>query len=210
MNGGPESVNGGTAAPGPDTMPQVPDEAGDRRACSFRGWVRETCRRAILWGIGAIALLGGISWYLRDPDSEPLSRAFGALLLYGVLFLASLAKIWWTAGGDAVVLEEDALAYQPLHTFRPRRIPLGGEIALTVHRSGAVRSACEGVQAHVRSSSSPKGCARILAREFFLNLGLIDGRTEFLTRLGDSLEARGLEPVAGRRWSWLKPGWSEE
>ena len=173
------------------------DGAGDRRAFSFRGWVRETCRRAILWGIGAIALLGGISWYLRDPDSEPLARAFGALLLYGVLFLASLAKIWWTAGGDAVVLEEDSLAYQPLHTFRPRRIPLGGVLACHPKtETQALRFVYE---------SSPGR-----AREFFLNLGLIDGRTEFLARLGDSLEARGLEPVAGRRWSWLKPGWSEE
>ncbi len=171
-------------------------EQTDARAFSFRSWVRDICRRAILWGMGVIVLLGGVSWFLRDPDSKPLSRAFGALLLYGLLFLLSLMKIWWTAGGTAVVLEDDSLAYQPLHTFWPRRIPLDGVL------SCAPKTETQSLRFVYETHSGR-------AREFFLNLGLIRHRTQFLSRLGDELGARGLEPVDGQRWAWNRPGWSE-
>ena len=171
-------------------------EQPPERSFPFREWVRETCRRAIVWGIGVIVLLGGVSWFLRDPESEPLSRAFGTLLIYGTLFLVSLAKIWWTAGGAAVVLEEESLAYQPLHTFWPKRIPLGGVL------SCAPRTETQSLRFVYESSPGR-------AREFFLNLGLIRGRTAFLTQLGEVLHERGLEPVAGQTWAWARPTWSE-
>lgn len=176
--------------------PMVTGEPARDRSFPFRSWVRATCRRAIIWGIGVIAVLGGVSWYLRDPDSEPLSRAFGALLIYGTLFLVSLAKIWWTAGGAAVVLEDESLAYQPLHTFWPKRIPLGGVL------SCAPRTETQSLRFVYESSPGR-------AREFFLNLGLIRGRTAFLTALGEELRERGLEPVEGQTWAWIRAGWSE-
>lgn len=162
----------------------------------FRPWVRQTCRKAILWGVGVVTILGGATWLLRSPESEPLSRAFGALLLYGTLFLASLGKIWWTAGGPAVVLEDDALAYQPLHTFKPRRIPLDSVLAC------APKKETQSLR-FVYEAAPGRG------REFFLNLGVIDGRSELLTRLGAELERRGLVREPGTRWSWRRPGWSE-
>ena len=48
----------------------------------FRPWVRSTCRRAMIWGIGVLALLGIVAWLLRTPGSAPLSRAFGVLAGY--------------------------------------------------------------------------------------------------------------------------------
>lgn len=166
------------------------------RSFSFRSWVRDTCRKATLWGVGIVALLGGVTWLFRDPQSEPLSRAFGALVLYGLLFLISLGKIWWTAGGAAVVLERDSLAYQPLHTFRPRRIPLASVLAC------APKTETQSLR-FVYEASPGRG------REFFLNLGVIEGRTGFLSELGTRLEAHGLVAEPGERWSWRRPGWSE-
>jgi len=165
-------------------------------AFPFRQWVRNTCRRAIVWGIGAIALIGGLTWFLRAPGNEPVTRAFGALFLYGALFLASLAKIWWTARGAAVLLEEDALAYQPLHTFWPRRIALDSILAC------APKEETRALRFVYQASSQT-------AREFFLNLAVIEERSRFLTELGEKLEARGLVPVAGARWGWQRPDWSE-
>lgn len=172
------------------------DPAPRRHSFPFRSWVRNTCRNAIIWGIGAVALLGGVTWLLRDPTSRPLSRAFGALAFYGVLFLASLIKIWWTAGGPAVVLEEGALAYQPLHTFRPRRIPFDKVYACApkeeTHSLRFVHEARPGQ-----------------GREFFLNLAVIERRTEFLTLLGERLEEQGLATVPGKRWAWRRLDWVE-
>ena len=173
-------------------------EPSEREATSFpfRPWVRDTCRKATVWGVGIVALLGVVTWLFRDPQSAPLSRAFGALVLYGLLFLASLGKIWWTAGGDAVVLETDALAYQPLHTFRPRRIPLDRVFAC------APKAETSSLR-FVYEASPGRG------REFFLNLGVIEGRTRFLALLGERLEERGLVAERGERWSWRRPGWVE-
>ena len=77
---------------------------------AFRPWVRSTCKRAMIWGIGVVALFGGVAWWMREPGAAPLSRAFGVLVLYGALFLGSLLKIWWTAGRPAVVVDDEALA----------------------------------------------------------------------------------------------------
>ncbi len=173
------------------------DQLGEEvRSFPFRSWVRDTCRKATIWGVGIAVFLGGIVWLFRDPQSKPLSRAFGALLLYALLFLVSLAKIWWTAGGAAVVLEQDALAYQPLHTFRPRRIPLDSVLAC------APKKQTQSLR-FVYEASPGRG------REFFLNLGVIQDRTAFLTLLGDKLEERGLVSEPTERWSWRRPGWSE-
>ncbi len=166
------------------------------RSFPFRPWVRDTCRKATIWGIGIVGLLGGVTWLFRDPRSEPLSRAFGALLLYGLLFLVSLAKIWWTAGGAAVVLEDGTLAYQPLHTFRPKRIPLDSVLACAPKpETQSLRFVYEASPGH--------------GREFFLNLGVIEGRTELLALLGERLRERGLVPVEGAHASWRRPDWSE-
>lgn len=173
-------------------MPPV----SDSEAFPFRPWVRETCMRAILWGIGLSLLIGALLWYLSEPGSEPVRRAFGALLLYGLLFLASLLKIWWTASGSAVVLESDALAYQPLHTFWPRRIALDSVWAC------APKEETQSLRL-VYEAKPERG------REFFLNLGVIEGRSRFLTLLGERLEERGLVRQPDTRWAWSRPDWSE-
>ena len=169
---------------------------GAARSFGFRPWVRKICRRATLWGLGVVGLLGVVLWLSRDPQSEPLNRAFGALLLYGLLFLVSLAKVWWTAGGAAVVLDGEALAYQPLHTFRRRRISLDSVLAC------APKAETQSLRL-VYEASPGRG------REFFLNLGVIQGRTEFLSSLGSELDRRGLAPEPELRWSWRRPGFSE-
>ena len=89
----------------------------------FRPWVRSTCRRAMIWGVGVVALLGLVAWLFRTPGSAPLGRAFGVLAGYGLLFWLTLLKVWWTAGLPAVEVDGEAIAYQPLHTFRPQRVP---------------------------------------------------------------------------------------
>jgi hypothetical protein len=48
------------------------------------------------------------------------------------------------------------------------------------------------------------------ARELFLNLGVIDGRHEFLDELGRRLVDDGLEPVEGEQNSWRRGGWELE
>ncbi len=160
----------------------------------FRPWVRSTCRKALFWGLGVVAILGGITYVLKQPGSVPAARAFGVLLLYGSLFWVTLAKVWWTAGSDALTLDDEYLAYQPLHTFWPRRIELDGVLACGPRPD---------TQALRLVHLGKKG----EEREFFLNLGVIGGRNEFLHALGQALEARGLEPVPGRRDSWSHPDW---
>lgn len=180
-----------TNRPRPQDRPRA--SGGEREVhFGFRPWVRRTTGRAIVWGLGAVALLGVVTWLVRTPQSVPLSRAFGTLSIYGLLFLATLAKIWWTAGGAAVTLDDDALGYQPLHTFRPKRVPFEGIVACSpkagthafrvVHRRGD------------------------RARELFLNLGVVEGRSRFLAELGLRLAADGLEPDGERLHSWRRPG----
>ncbi|MCZ6506767.1 MAG: hypothetical protein O7A98_06340 [Acidobacteria bacterium] len=160
----------------------------------FRPWVRSTCRSALLWGLGVVAILGGITYVLQQPGSVPAARAFGVLMFYGSLFWVTLAKVWWTAGGAAVSLADGFLAYQPLHTFSPRRI------ALEAILSCAPRPGTQALRLVHRGKRGKE-------REFFLNLGVVDGRNEFLDRLGTELENRGLRAVAEQRNAWRHPQW---
>ena len=157
----------------------------------FRPWVRSTCRRAMIWGVGVVAVLGLLTWLLRSPASAPLYRAFGALVFYGLLFLATLAKIWWTAGQPAVRIDEDALGYQPLHTFRPRRVPFDRILGL------APKEGTQSLRILHRKGDR--------ARELFLNLGVVKGRHRLLAELGQRLEERGLEPIPGQPEAWQHP-----
>jgi hypothetical protein len=150
----------------------------------------------MIWGIGVVVLFGVISWWVREPGSAPLSRAFGVLMLYAALFLGSLIKIWWTAGRPAVILDERGLAYQPLHLFRPKRI---------LWRSILAASPKEGTRSYRLAFEKSPG----KAKEFFLNLAVVARNHDLLERLGRELEADGLEPVEGEQRSWLRPGWEE-
>jgi len=162
----------------------------------FRPWVRSTCRKGVVWGIGVIALFGGIAWVYRDPSGPTVGRAFGVLALYALLFLCTLLKIWGTAKyRPAIRLIDEAMEYQPLHTFRTRQIVLD-----TVHYV-APR---EGTQSLRFVHELPRG-----PQEFYLNLGVVDGRNEFLDALGERLVARGLHPIDGKRNSWKRPEWDE-
>jgi len=159
----------------------------------FRPWVRSTCRKAMVWGIGVVALLGLVTWWLRAPGTAPAGRAFGVLVFYGVLFWLTLFKIWWTAGKSAVVVEGEWLGYQPLHTFSLEKIPYEKTFFC------GPRQATESLRLiHERKPNK--------AQEFFLNLAVIDGRHEFLDVLGERLESAGLEPEAGERYTWRRPG----
>ncbi len=158
----------------------------------FRPWVRSTCRRAMVWGVGVVALLGGVAWLLRTPGSAPLGRAFGVLAGYGLLFWLTLLKVWWTAGRPAVSVDGEGVAYQPLHTFRPRRIPYG-----TILASGP-RAGTQSLQLVVRK---PSGRARPL----FLNLGVIRGRHRLLAELDRHLAAAGLAPDPRSPHTWRHP-----
>ncbi len=183
MGGGPRRLRQNGAAMPRETFP-------------FRPWVRSACRTAMLWGVGALAVLGLVTWLLRSPGEAPLGRAFGALTFYGALFLLTLAKIWWTAGRPAAVLEDDAIGYQTLHGFRLRRLPLERVLAAEP-KAGT-------------SSYRIVYRAGDVARELFLNLGVIDGRTRLLDGLGRRLGERGLEPVPGRLHAWRRPEWRED
>ena len=168
----------------------------ERRAFAFRPWVRRSCRKAILWGLGVVALLGGVAWLFESPGSEPLGRAFGVLLFYSILFWLTLLKIWWTAGKPAVVVGSNFLSYQPLHTFRMRRIPY------TRMLSCVPRKQTESLRI-VHEKRPGQG------REFFLNLAVVDGRHAFLDLLGERLESAGLQPIPNEPDSWSRPGWQE-
>lgn len=159
----------------------------------FRPWVRNTCRKAMVWGIGVVAILGLVTWWLRAPGTAPAGRAFGVLLFYGTLFWLTLLKIWWTGGKAAVVVERDWLGYQPLHTFTLRKIPYDKTFFC------GPRAATDSLRLiHERKPDR--------AQEFFLNLAVIDGRHEFLDVLGERLEDAGLKAVAGEKDTWRRPG----
>ena len=180
-------------------MPEESHQEGtvsERVSFAFRPWVRRSCRKAMLWGVGVVALLGGVAWLFKTPDSAPLGRAFGVLLFYGVLFWLTLLKIWWTAGKPAVLVGRNFLSYQPLHTFRVRRIPYARVL------SSAPRKETESLRI-VHEKKPGQG------REFFLNLAVVDGRPSFLDLLGERLESAGLKPVPNEPNSWSRPGWHE-
>jgi len=150
----------------------------------------------MIWGVGVVALLGLVAWLFRTPGSAPLGRAFGVLAGYGLLFWLTLLKVWWTAGLPAVVVDAAALAYQPLHTFRPRRVPWERILA------SAPRPGTQSLRLVVLK---PRGGAR----ELFLNLGVIRGRHRLLEELGRQLAANGLLPIPGREDAWRRPEWVE-
>ncbi|HXO19981.1 MAG TPA: hypothetical protein VOA87_08670, partial [Thermoanaerobaculia bacterium] len=160
----------------------------------FRPWVRGTSRRAMIWGVGAVMALGAVVWLAQEDERGAWGRAFGVLLVYGVLFWGSLFKIWWTAGRPAVELDDAGFAYQPLHTFRPRRIPFARVL------SCGPRAGTEALRLVV-----DKGGVR---REFFLNLAVVKGQHRFVELLGKGLERAGLAPVAGKEKTWRRPGWT--
>ncbi len=140
-----------------------------------------------------VAALAGASALLADPADFTWRRAVQVLAGYGLLFLASLAKIWWTAGKPAAVVETDALLWQPLHRFRPLRARFADLVAVGPRPGTEALRLVEG--------SEP--------RERFLNLGLIDGRNEFLELVGERLRAAGLEPLPGVRHGFRRPGFQD-
>jgi hypothetical protein len=148
----------------------------------------------MLWGVGVLALLGAVSWLLRGPTGTPGARAFGVLALYGLLFWVTLAKVWWTAGSPAVRIGVGRLEYQPLHVFRPRVLELSTVLGCAPR---------EGTQALRFVHRGRRG----EERELYLNLGVVDGRHDFLERLGAALEGEGLAPVPGQQ-AWRRTDWN--
>jgi hypothetical protein len=153
--------------------------------------VRRGCRRALAWGLAVLAALALAVWWLRGPSGWAWDRAVGSLLGYSLLFWASLAKVWWTAGKPAVTVGEGALLYQPLWAFRPRRIPYGRVLAV------APRPGTAALRLLVERRGAP--------RELFLNLAVVEGGGDLLARLGERLEAAGLLPAAGAKATWARP-----
>ena len=163
---------------------------------AFRPWVRSTCRKAMIGGLGVLTLLVGVAWLLRSPDEGAFGRAFAVQAAYGVLFWATLLKIWWTAGGVAVEIDASCMAYQPLHTFSLRYIPIE-KILACGPRPGteSLRFVVEGLRRD---------------KEFFLNLAVVQHQHRFLDVLGESLTAAGLERVASEQLAWKRPDWEED
>lgn len=169
----------------------------------FRPWVRRVAVRAMVWGVGVVVALALALGWLRGPvgggwrggGGWAWGRASGVLLGYGLLFLASLLKVWWTAGGAAVEVAEETLSYRPLYAFRSRRLPYAAVLACGPRPgTSALRLVVE---------------RRGVARELFLNLAVIDGGGRLLERLGERLEEAGLAPVLGAKAAWARPGWEE-
>jgi hypothetical protein len=132
----------------------------------------------MLWGLAALVMLGGVSWMLRSPDDGAFGWAFAVLAGYGLLFWASLLKIWWTAGKPAVVVGKEALAYQPLHTFRPKTVAFDRILAMGP-RPGteSLRIVIEGLRRD---------------RELFLNLAVVQGQHLLLETLEERLQEDGM------------------
>lgn len=164
-------------------------------AFPFRPWVRSTSRRAMIWGVGVVTAVGAVAWWLERGETQAWGRAFGVLLAYSLLFWGTLLKIWWTAGRPAVSLDDEALYYQPLHTFRPSRVPIAAVLACNP------RPGTEALRVVVER----KG----VARELYLNLAVVKGQHRFLDLLEERLAAAGLERIAGRDHAWTRPDWRE-
>ena len=91
------------------------------------------------------------------------------------------------------MVAEEWLGYRPLHTFTLKKIPYD-----KTYFCGP-RQATQSLRLiHERKPER--------AQEFFLNLAVIDGRHEFLDLLGERLQRAGLEPEAGARHTWRRPG----
>jgi hypothetical protein len=165
------------------------------RSFPFRPWVRQTCRRAMLWGGAGLLLGAAVAWALRDPGTATLGRALQILLGYALLFWATLAKILWTARRPAAAVDAAGLLYQPLHAFWPRRLPWG-ELVASSPKAGS-----ESLRLVVERRGA--------RREVFLNLGLVERRHEFLEALAAGLLAAGLEPVPGERDAFRRRGYAD-
>jgi hypothetical protein len=159
----------------------------------FRPWVRSTCRRAMTWGMGVLGLLAGVAWVLRDPSEGVFGKAFAVLLGYALLFWASLLKIWRTAGGSAIEIDRDSLAYRPLQSFAPRRLRFADVLAC------GPRPGTESWRFLIVDSR--RGRSR--ERELFLNLAVVRDKHRLLEVLGERLAAHGLH---GQGEGWSRPG----
>ena len=137
---------------------------------------------------GLVIVLGAFTRMLPSDERGAWGRGFGVLLAYSVLFVGSLAKIWWTAGKPAVEIAADGFAFQPLHTFGRGRSP-SPACSPSTRQPGteALRFVVE---------------ARGEARELFLNLAVVKGQHRFVELLGDGLARAGLTAVPGRERSW--------
>ena len=147
----------------------------------FRPWVRSTSRRALLWGVAVVVLIGAVVFFLRSGERESWGRAFGVLLAYSLLFWVTLIKIWWTAGKPAIAIDGETLAYQPLQYFRPRRIRFD-RVAWCGPRPGT-----ESYRFVVEDTERDR------ERELFLNLAVVRDKHTLLEVLGERLERAGLE-----------------
>lgn len=167
---------------------------GPAERFGFRPWVRRSCRKALFWGLGAAALMALAAWWLRGPYGWNWARGLSVLVVYCLIFGAGLIKVWRTAAGTAVVLDGEALRFQPLHTFRPVAVPFAKILWAGPKTGQSLRVVFE---------------KRGAVREIFLNLGLIDGRTRFLAAFGERLREGGLEPLPGAWASYARPGWED-
>ena len=150
----------------------------------------------MIWGVGVVALLGLVAWVFRTPGSAALGRAFGVLAGYGLLFWLTLLKVWWTAGLPAVEVDDEAISYQPLHTFKPKRMPWDRVLA------SAPKIGTHSLRLVVLK---PRGGAR----ELFLNLGVIRGQHRLLDQLDEQLADHGLLAIPGCEHAWRRPEWVE-
>ena len=96
-----------------------------------------------------------------------------------------------------MVLDDEELSYQPLHSFTLRSIPLRSVLLC------APRKTTESLRL-VHEWRSGEG------REFFLNLAVIQDRNRFLDLLGERLEWAGLERDPEAKHTWRRPGWHGE
>ncbi len=149
----------------------------------------------MIWGMGLLAVLAVAIWWLRGPQGWAWDRAFTSLLGYSTLIWASLLKIWWTAGKPSVMVDQEAIYYQPLHLFKPKRVAFSQILACSPK-----------VQTHsLRLLEERRG----VAREHSINLGVVQGRRRFLETLGKKLVEEGLQPIPGKLHSWARPGWDQ-
>jgi hypothetical protein len=149
----------------------------------------------MLWGGAGLLLCAAVAWALRDPGTATVARALQILAAYALLFWATLAKILWTAQRPAAAVDTTGLLYRPLHAFRPRRLAWEEIVA------GSPKPGTESLRLVVERRGA--------RREVFLNLGLVEGRHEFLEALAAGLLAAGLEPVPGERDAYRRPGYAD-
>lgn len=166
-------------------------------AFPFRPWVRRSCAKAALGGLLVVGGVAAIAAWVAPQGDIAWHRAVEVLGGYGLLFVGSLAKIWWTARRPAVVLDGKALSWQPLHLFSLREARFDDLLAI------GQRAGTESLRLVVagRGDGTP-------ARELFLNLGLIDGRNEMLASLGAELRRHGLEPLPAPN-AYRRPGFTD-